>query len=286
LGGAIIKNVLIQIIRKLPILNRIIEIRFRRRRASRFYKQKLKEARSWSWRKTELSNYYYGLTPRNRKDLAFLISLISGKSIDEIEGFFDEIENDTLVNTTLKKFKDSHPELRDSNMQVGRRIGWYALVRAMKPNLVIETGVHHGVGALVLSSAILRNQAFGVSGKYLGTDINPLAGELLPDCFDGVSEVIIGDSLETLRSLGDRRIDIFINDSDHSSSYELEEYEAILPRLQINSIILGDNSHATDSLRVFSEANVRRFLFFKEEPADHFYHGAGIGFSLPATLIE
>jgi hypothetical protein len=66
----------------------------------------------------------------------------------------------------------------------------------------------------------------------------------------------------------------------------LEEYKAILPRLQNNSIILGDNSHATDSLRVFSEANVRRFLFFKEEPADHFYHGAGIGFSLPATLIE
>ena len=170
-------------------------------------------------------------------------------------------------------------------MQVGRRIGWYALVRAMKPNLVIETGVHHGVGALVLASAILRNQAFGVDGKYLGTDINPLAGELLPDSFDGIADVIIGDSLETLRGLRSSRIDIFINDSDHSSSYELEEYDAIWPLLQANSIILGDNSHATDSLRNFSEAKNRRFLFFKEEPADHFYHGAGIGFSIPSTFI-
>ncbi len=44
-------------------------------------------------------------------------------------------------------------------------------------------------------------------------------------------------------------------------------------------IILGDNSHITDKLSKFSAKYNRKFIFFKEEPENHWYPGAGIGIS-------
>jgi hypothetical protein len=75
------------------------------------------------------------------------------------------------------------------------------------------------------------------------------------------------------------KIGVFVNDSDHSASYELEEYKTVLPLLHPDSVILGDNAHATSSLYEFSKANNRDFLFWKEEPVNHWYPGGGIGFS-------
>lgn len=74
-------------------------------------------------------------------------------------------------------------------------------------------------------------------------------------------------------------MDLFINDSDHSSDYEYKEYQVIRDKLSSNAVILGDNSHVTESLSRFSHESGRQFLFFKEIPANHWYPGAGIGIS-------
>ncbi len=264
-------------IKSAPFTRRASQIYTRRRRAMGSFQEKLRLAKIWSLQKTEFSNYYYALTPRNRKDLAFIISHISSTPLFQVEHYFLEFENDHRIKEVFMRFRDNHPELRDSTFEIGRRIGWYALIRIRKPALVVETGVHHGVGALVISSALLRNRVEGFKGEYLGTDINPISGELLvPPFIEGCS-IAIGDSITTLESLND--IDFFINDSDHSPEYEAMEYACIENKLRKNAIILGDNSHASDSLRQFSEKTGRHFIFFKEEPLNHFYSGAGIGIS-------
>jgi predicted O-methyltransferase YrrM len=235
----------------------------------------LRIAKSWSYKKTEFSNYYYSLTPRNRKDLAFLISHICHEPLKNVEDYFFEIENDNLVKEILIRFRDKHPELRDSTMEIGRRIGWYALIRIRKPKFVVETGVHHGVGALVINSALHRNRKEGYYGEYLGTDINPNSGELIIHPFNEQCSVVIDDSIATLQSLV-IPIDLFINDSDHSAEYEAAEYSSIEKKLSMDAMILGDNSHASDSLRRFSEKTNRYFIFFKEEPFNHFYSSCRI----------
>jgi predicted O-methyltransferase YrrM len=265
-------------IKSLPFIRRVIQIYIRRRRAVGSLQYKLRIAKSWSYKKTEFSNYYYSLTPRNRKDLAFLISHICHEPLKNVEDYFFEIENDNLVKEILIRFRDKHPELRDSTMEIGRRIGWYALIRIRKPKFVVETGVHHGVGALVINSALHRNRKEGYYGEYLGTDINPNSGELIIHPFNEQCSVVIDDSIATLQSLV-IPIDLFINDSDHSAEYEAAEYSSIEKKLSMDAMILGDNSHASDSLRRFSEKTNRYFIFFKEEPFNHFYSGAGIGIS-------
>lgn len=265
-------------IKSLPFIRRVVQIYLRRRRAIGSLQEKLRYAKSWSYKRTEFSNYYYALTPRNRKDLAFLISHICHEPLQNVEEYFSEIENDNLVKDILNTFRDKNPELRDSTMEIGRRIGWYALIRIRKPKFVVETGVHHGVGALVINSALRRNRHEGYPGEYLGTDINPNSGELLVHPFNEHCSISIDDSIVTLQSLV-TSIDLFINDSDHSAEYEAAEYSSIEMKLSMDGMILGDNSHASDSLRKFSEKTKRNFIFFKEEPFNHFYSGGGIGIS-------
>lgn len=48
------------------------------------------------------------------------------------------------------------------------------------------------------------------NGKYYGTDINPKAGYLLSGSYKEFSNILYGDSIESLASL-DETIDLFIS---------------------------------------------------------------------------
>jgi hypothetical protein len=154
-----------------------------------------------------------------------------------------------------------------------------------------EAGPHRrdrddkGLGSVLLCAALLRNREEGQPGRYYGTDINPHAGFLFGEPYSSVGELLYGDSIESLKKLSGP-IDLFINDSDHSAAYERAEYETIRTQLSDRAIVLGDNSHGNDELATFAELSGRRFLFFREEPLDHWYPGGGIGicYSAPSVL--
>lgn len=131
---------------------------------------------------------------------------------------------------------------------------------------------------MMLCAALLRNAAEGSPGRYYGTDIDLGAGLLFCEPYRSPGEILYGDSIETLSSLRET-VDLFINDSDHSAEYEGREYRIIAPKLAERAIVVGDNAHVTDELVKFSAETGRSFLFFREQPADHWYLGAGIGLS-------
>jgi hypothetical protein len=232
----------------------------------------------WTTRKTESSNFYYDLTDKNLLELEQFVSIVCGVDISEAEAYVREVRANTEIRSHIESTLLLDKTMRDSNFFLGRRIGWYAVIRAMKPKLVVETGVHQGVGAVTIISALMRNSEDGFPGRYIGTDIDPGAGELLNGKYLQYGEVLFGDSIESLENINEE-VDVFINDSDHSEIYEAKEYVVIGPKLGTGAIVLGDNSHATDALLKYSKATNRRFLFFKEEPKSHWYPGAGIGAS-------
>jgi hypothetical protein len=141
-------------------------------------------------------------------------------------------------------------------------------------------GVDQGMGAAVLCAALARNALEGHIGRYYGTDINPDAGYYLQLPYSNYGKVLYGDSLASLKVL-DETVDLFVNDSDHSEGYEQAEYELIKGKISTSAILLGDNSHVTSELAEFSIREGRRFVFLFEEPAKHWYRGAGIGVSFP-----
>lgn len=233
----------------------------------------------------ETHNFTYDLTEANLRYLAEIIAVATGKSPVEIEGYIQEATEDVDLRTYFDNKMAVHEGQKSpakTKSPFGRRLGWYAVARAAKPRLIVETGVERGHGALVLCAALLRNRQDGAPGRYLGTDINPDAGYLLAGKYQDVGKILFGDSITSLRQLAEP-IDLFINDSDHSAEYEAEEYRTIASKLSQTAIVLGDNAHVTDKLAQFSRAMGRSFLMFKEQPKDHWYPGAGIGISIPAS---
>jgi predicted O-methyltransferase YrrM len=259
---------------------------FRLRRALGYTYPSSVLAFKWAFKHSEISNFYYDITAANRADLANCIALLTSTSPEQIEMYFYEIESSKSFMESVLEFKKRNPSLRNSTFQIGRRVGWYAVARALKPKIIVETGVHHGLGALVLSEAILKNEEEGFSGKYFGTDINPSAGSMLSRVHLSRAEILYGDSIESLKTLENYSIDLFINDSDHSAVYEASEYDLLRVKGSPRCVILGDNSHSSGSLRDFSRAEGRNYFFFKELPLNHFYSGAGIGISLPANFSK
>lgn len=266
----------------LRILKRIWIFNFIRRVfiASKYYNKKYLQIFKWGFASKEDTNFTYHLAESNVKYLAQTIACIVKKDYSEIFGYIKEIElnkdlNNHIISTTLNS---KEKRFADKEVRFGRRLGWYAFVRAMKPKIVVETGVDKGLGSVLLCAALEKNKSEGYEGKYFGTDINPAAGYLLCGRYKEFGEILYGDSIQSLSDFKEE-IDLFINDSAHSSDYEYNEYKTIAGLLNENSIILGDNSHCTDKLSQFSIENNRQFLFFKEEPINHWYPGAGIGIS-------
>ena len=262
---------------------RLSRTKVRSAMAMRYYQPALDLVSAWAAQDTELSNFYYDLTDLNRKHLAGLISTLTGASAREVESVFRELDNDADLTAHLTRVAAELAYPKDVRFLFGRRVGWYAMVRLKKPRVVIETGVDAGVGSCVICAALLRNAAEGHPGRYWGTEIRRDAGKLLTAPYAGVGEIVYGDSISTLEAFNDP-IDIFINDSDHSGDYEYREYRTVAEKLSPGAIILGDNSHVTDSLCRFAWETGRCFVFFREAPKDHWYPGAGIGFAFERPL--
>lgn len=250
--------------------------------ATRYYNPKYLQILKWMFISNEDTNFTYDLTDKNNLELLKTIESCLDLPFEQLQKYLDEIQNDDQLKIYLrKKIEDSDlKNFADHHVRFSRRVGWYIITRALKPKVLIETGVDKGLGSVVLCAALLKNKEEGFPGRYYGTDINDKAGYLLDEKYKSIGEIIYGDSISSLQKF-DKMIDIFINDSDHSASYEYREYQTIKNKLSPKALILGDNSHVTDKLLKFSIENDRNFVLFREEPKDHWYPGAGIGISFP-----
>jgi hypothetical protein len=98
---------------------------------------------TWTFRSREDTNYTYNLTDRNMAYLAHTLAVVSGRTFEDIAGLLEEpSHNEQLTlhieNTTRLSLARHYS---DERCVFGRRLAWYALVRALRPRVVVETGV-------------------------------------------------------------------------------------------------------------------------------------------------
>jgi hypothetical protein len=274
-------------IREAPLIGALLGPILRTRTAFAYFKTPIWHLVVWVMASKEDSNFTYDLTPLNKHHMALLIAHITRKPVEEISGYIAEAEGDEALRQHIGQFLGTTSPVgaKEEPAPFGRRLGWYAIVRARKPRLVIETGVDKGLGSCVIAAALRRNSLEGYSGYYRGTDINPEAGVMFQGDYQSHGEIMIGDSIKSLGRIAGP-IDLFINDSDHSAEYERREYQAIRGKLSPEAFILGDNSHATLELPKFARDTGREFVFFREQPKNHWYPGAGIGIAFSHDATE
>lgn len=234
---------------------------------------------SWLFTSREHHNYTYDLTKINRGHLAWYISLVGDVDVKQARGYLDEVEQDRELSDHIisATAASSRRGLSDRTARYARRIGWYALVRIRKPEHIVETGVDKGLGSSVLAAALRRNAAEGHPGRLTAVDINPQAGFMVrTGPYSEVVDLVINDSIETIKNL-QRPVDLFIHDSDHAAEHEKREFRTVEPKLADDALLLTDNAAVTNVLAKHAEATGRRFLYFREQPARHWFPGEGIG---------
>ena len=227
---------------------------------------------SWLIRSREHTNFTYELTDRNREHLAWWVSAVSATPVDEVREYVEELYADEELRSHIEHATEASDRRRlaDHEVRYGRRAGWYAAVRAIKPRLVVETGTDKGLGSCVFAAALLRNGR----GRLITVDVNPESGYLIDGRYATVVDRVIGDSITFLHGLNEP-VDLFLHDSWHTFQHEMAELSAV--RLATGAVAFSDNAHASDALLAFSQETGRRFLFFHEEPRDHWWPGEGIG---------
>jgi predicted O-methyltransferase YrrM len=232
----------------------------------------------WAFTSKEYYNYTYDLTELNLAYLASYIAVISGQNLTEIQKYVGELETDDALHSLLRRHTLASPDRHNSDAEprYGRRLGWYALMRATKPRVVVETGVDRGLGTAILAAAVMRNEQEGFPGLVYATDIMPDCGHLLCEPYKNYCRILIGDSVETLKHFKEP-VDIFIHDSDHRPEYEWAEFLAVEPRLHPGSLVLSDNSQQTSKLLEFAQRIGKSFLYFQDQPKNHWWPGDGIG---------
>ncbi len=138
----------------------------------------------------------------------------------------------------------------------------YFIVRCAKPEIMIETGVAHGVSSWTILNAMHKN---GI-GKLYSIDLpnldlksyNPQniaqqSGWVVPDILRKQWELHLGPSNELLPSLVQKlgKVDIFFHDSDHSYQNMMFEFKEVFPHLKENGLIISDDVHKNESFRDF-----------------------------------
>ena len=227
----------------------------------------------WLVHGRESTNFTYDLASLNRDQLCWFVSAVTGAGVAQVRAWIQELDEDDRLAGHVTRRLATNPRWRISATEPhwARRFGWYALVRAAQPEHVVETGTHLGLGSCAIAAALLRNG----HGRLTTIDIDPAAGHLIGEKWAEVVDRRTGSSVELLAQARD--VDLFLHDSLHTYDYETEELAAVEPNLRAGAIILSDNAHDSSALSEWAERTGRHYLFFREQPADHWWPGDGIG---------
>lgn len=128
----------------------------------------------------------------------------------------------------------------------------YTVIRAVKPAVVLETGVASGLSSAHILLAMAKNHV----GTLYSVDLpNVQQGSVLPDGrptgwivpadMRARWTLQLGDARQllpqVLRSL--LRIDLFLHGSDHSYEHMMFEFELVRPRLAAGAVLMSDDTH-------------------------------------------
>ncbi len=139
-------------------------------------------------------------------------------------------------------------EIQSADLHAKKILAQYAAVRALRPNLVVETGVANGVSSAYLLLALHLNgqgtlYSIGLDdAKYLPAGRS--LGWVVPDWLRPRWKVMPGDSREILPKLLAqlKSIDVFIHDSLHTYEHMIWEFRQAYPRLRSGGLLLSDDA--------------------------------------------
>ena len=201
------------------------------------------------------------------------VSKLTGDTNEELKQNFDDIsKNLYLENHLQKKFKDYNTYISESNLEftklakenpAGRlnrpsqgHAGFflYMIVRSVKPEYFVETGVSAGESSTYILQAMHDNNfgklisidmpsVFVPKGLTTITPEGETSGWAVPENLKDRWELNLGKSQDLLPDILKKlkKIDIFFHDSMHTYEHMMFEYEHSWNYIKNNGLLLSDD---------------------------------------------
>jgi hypothetical protein len=136
------------------------------------------------------------------------------------------------------------PSFHNGDFRVGRLC--YALVRALAPSSIVETGVCYGVTSSFILSALEQNRSgdlYSVDMPPLGGRANAFVGWLVPKELRSRWHLLLGPSKHVLPKLLAKvgTVGMFLHDSNHTYRNIWRELRTVSPRLARRSFVVADD---------------------------------------------
>ena len=210
-----------------------------------------------------------------------LLRFCARLTFSEIRVLLQEIEEDRvflkLVRDKLSRHTHYSPRAIDfmlvdhSGSVFFNEVAMYVIVRALRPETLIETGGTPGKSTAFILRAIHRNG----SGHLYTIDMPPTvvqtaqlqvdesyhealptgvaAGWVVPEQLKSRHTHLLGSSREHLPEVLNQlqTIDVFLHDSDHSYENMTWEFQTAFPALGDNGLLLSDDVRANDAFDDF-----------------------------------
>lgn len=166
-----------------------------------------------------------------------ITSFLNEKPLQEIEQQVSAGQKQLLSNPAFETW-------HDAEFALARLC--YAVCRAQKPQVVVETGVGYGVTSAFLLQALAANgngELWSIDLPPLGEDADAQAGSLVPQSLRPRWHIIRGRSRSVLPRLISElpHIDIFLHDSLHTYRNMTWEFQSAWNRLKPGGVLISDD---------------------------------------------
>src|SRR6266487_61510 len=205
---------------------------------------------------------------------------------DVLAGYEREVKASGLMEHLLEKGREHHAAVVATG--AGHSLGaigytegvyLYALLRTVRPEVMVETGVANGFSTAFSLLALQSNETGHLHSvdlpRELGRDYEPgtfYAGEgragippgsepgwLIPQALKERWTLILGRSQEELPPLLERlgTVDVFMHDSEHSFDCMWFEFNAAWPALRPGGVLVSDDVNSTEAFGRFAAQESR-----------------------------
>jgi hypothetical protein len=233
----------------------------------------------------EVDTYSYWID--NDRELAERLGPVLGRPPEEVHALVREALQDPELGERLTRdvgwrvlFYKRRPPL------AGHHLSAYAVVRTLRPEMAVETGILDGLGSRTMLRALQRNAEDGRDGRLWSFDIMPGAGALVPDRLAGRWTPLYEPTEEGLPGLLEgRSLDFFIHDSLPEAEHQRRELVTALDSARPGAVVMTVHGWSG----VLQELAAERGLTygeFHERPRDHFYGGRHLAWARVAPAPD
>lgn len=223
----------------------------------------------------EVGDFSYDLADEGE----FVARLAGAFDLDPavLAGYVEETRTDPALTSELYERTRRRPNMK-RRPAFGPRVAWYALVRALKPRVVVETGIKHGLGSLIVLVALRRNSEEGSEGRLISFDTDPYSGWVVPEDLRGGWQPVFASTFDAMESaLAEVEVDLFICDTPPSDEIESFEVGVALRHAAPRIVLIAGSGNRTTALRELVLEAGGAYTYLPERPRHAVYPGAGLG---------